>query len=132
MPSSVHATIVVTLALLGAPAAAARQLPAQFYTSLHGMPRNTARCLTPGLNGVLWVCTSEGLVRFDGREFRVFGPEQGLPSRHVLDFMVSRRGRSWLVTEEGVCRLPAESRTGVAGYNVMGSCRKFWGALSGK
>src|SRR5581483_3172381 len=48
----------------------------------------------------------------DGNQFRIFGPEQGLPSRVVLDFMLSKKGGYWLTTDRGVCRLPANSRIG--------------------
>ena len=54
----------------------------------------------------------EGLVRFDGYHFRVFGPEQGLPSRNVLDFVAARDGGFWLLTERGLCRLPPGSKIG--------------------
>src|SRR5258708_8809656 len=43
-------------------------------------------------SGLLWLCTSEGLVRFDGSEFRTFGREHGLPSSVILNFLVSLKG----------------------------------------
>jgi ligand-binding sensor domain-containing protein/two-component sensor histidine kinase len=90
----------------------ARRLPIQVFTVANGMPRNSARCLVPDPTGLLWICTSEGLVRFDGYQFRVFGPEHGLPSRSIFDFVVSKKGGYWLVTDLGVCRLPPGSRIG--------------------
>src|ERR1035438_2571352 len=77
-----------------APPLAAHRLPIQVYTTAQGLPRNSASCLVPDRTGLLWVCTSEGLVRFDGSEFRTFGREQGLPSSVILDFRVSPKGRS--------------------------------------
>jgi ligand-binding sensor domain-containing protein/signal transduction histidine kinase len=100
------------LALLCAAAVPARRLPIQIYTVANGMPRNSARCMVPDPTGLLWICTSEGLVRFDGYQFRVFGPEHGLPSRSIFDFVVSKKGGYWLVTDLGVCRLPPGSRIG--------------------
>ncbi len=93
-------------------ALSAHRLPVKVYTSANGVPRNSARCLVPDTNGMLWICTSEGLVRFDGYQFRVFGPEQGLPSRSIFDLVPSRHGGYWLVTDAGVCRLPAGSKIG--------------------
>lgn len=98
--------------LFFAAALPAHRLPIKVYTTANGMPRNSARCLVPDSAGLLWICTSEGLVRFDGYQFRVFGPEQGLPSRSIFDFVPSRKGGYWVVTDAGVCRLPPGSRIG--------------------
>ena len=91
---------------------AATRLPIQVFTTAQGLPRNSAACLVPDGNGLLWLCTSEGLVRFDGSEFRTFGREQGLPSSVVLDFLVSSRGGYWVLTDAGVCRLSPGSAIG--------------------
>src|SRR5580704_19102929 len=88
---------LVLAVLLAATAAQARRLPIQVYSTAQGLPRNTSMCLVPDPNGLLWICTSEGLVRFDGSEFRTFGREQGLPSSVILDFLVSPKGGYWLV-----------------------------------
>ena len=90
----------------------AHLLPIKVYTTTNGMPRNSARCMTSDSNGMLWICTSEGLVRFDGYQFRVFGPEHGLPSRSIYDFVLSRKGGYWVVSDAGLCRLPAGSKIG--------------------
>src|SRR5215471_18451469 len=86
------------LAALAALPLAARRLPIRVYTTAQGLPRNSATCLVPDPNGLLWICTTEGLVRFDGYEFRTFGPEHGLPSRLVLGFVVSKRSGYWFRT----------------------------------
>lgn len=90
----------------------ARHLPIQVFTSAQGLPRNSVECLAPGPNGFLWICTSEGLVRFDGYRFRVFGTSDGLPSRTIVDFVPSRSGGFWVVTDRGVCRLPPGAKIG--------------------
>ena len=90
----------------------ARRLPIQVFTSSQGLPRNSVTCLVPSPTGLLWICTSEGLARFDGSRFRVFGPGEGLPSWRIRDLVPSRKGGYWVVTDRGVCRLPAGSRIG--------------------
>jgi signal transduction histidine kinase/ligand-binding sensor domain-containing protein len=104
-------SIAALLALAPLPLPA-RHLPIQTYTSAQGLPQNTVDCLLPSPAGLLWLCTSEGLVRFDGYHFRVFGPDQGLPSRNAVDMVVARRGGFWLLTERGLCRLPPGSKVG--------------------
>ncbi|HWD00687.1 MAG TPA: ATP-binding protein [Candidatus Sulfopaludibacter sp.] len=100
------------LVCVGAAVCPARHLPIQVFTSAQGLPTNSMQCMLPGPTGVLWLCTSEGLVRFDGYRFRVFGPEEGLPSRNVLDLVPSREGGYWLASDKGFCRLPADSKVG--------------------
>ena len=99
------------LLAMAAPAVA-RRLPIQVYTTAQGLPRNTPICLTPDPTGLLWVCTSEGLVRFDGSEFRTFGVQQGLPSRIVIDFLLARDGSYWVLTMAGLCRLAPGAKVG--------------------
>src|SRR5580704_15610282 len=103
---------LVLAVLLAATAAQARRLPIQVYSVAQGLPRNTSMCLVPDPNGLLWLCTSEGLVRFDGSEFRTFDTQQGLPSRIVLDFLVSKASGYWVLTSAGLCRLPPGAKAG--------------------
>jgi len=35
------------------------------YTTAQGLPSNAIQCMIPGRNGVLWVCTDNGLARMD-------------------------------------------------------------------
>lgn len=103
--------LAVLLALAPLPLAA-RHLPIQVYTSAQGLPENAVECLLPTPAGSLWLCTSEGLVRFDGYHFRVFGPEQGLPSRNIVNMAVARRGGFWILTDRGLCRLTPGAKIG--------------------
>ena len=42
------------------------------YNSENGLPQNSAKDLLLDRNGFLWITTEDGLVRFDGRQFRVY------------------------------------------------------------
>ena len=42
------------------------------YNSENGLPQNSAKDLLLDKNGFLWITTEDGLVRFDGRRFRVY------------------------------------------------------------
>ena len=103
--------VATALALLFAGSALhARRLPIQVFTSAQGLPRNTVNCMVPGATGLMWFCTSEGLARFDGYRFRVFGPEHGLPSRNIEAFIPARHGGFWVVTDKGICRIGAAAK----------------------
>lgn len=104
--------------LITAPDLAASRLPIQVFTAAQGLPRNSAACLVPDPNGLLWICTTEGLVRFDGSEFRTSGREQGLPSSVIVDFLISSKGGYFILTDAGVCRL-------LPGSSIGDLCRKL-------
>jgi signal transduction histidine kinase/streptogramin lyase len=90
----------------------ASRMPVQMFTIAEGLPRNSVSCLTAGQTGVMWICTSEGLTRYDGSGFRVFGKESGLPATGVVGATPVRAGGYWLVTREGICRLEKTARIG--------------------
>ncbi len=108
-PMSLRAAVLLTCAAGGL---WARHLPIQVFTPAPGLPRNSVECLVPGPNGFLWICTSAGLVRFDGYRFRVFDTNDGLPSMGIVDFVPSRKGGFWVVSDRGVCRLPPGGKIG--------------------
>ena len=51
--------------------------------------------------GVVWIAAGNGLWRYDGFRWTVFGPEHGLPSRFVRAVLVSRSGELWVGTDAG-------------------------------
>ena len=112
MPCRFRSVVIALLLTLAAPLLSARHLPIQVFTTARGLPRNTVDCILPSRAGLLWVCTEEGLARFDGYHFRTFGAESGLPSRHVLDMAAARAGGFWVLTEQGLCRLLPNSKIG--------------------
>lgn len=90
----------------------AHRLPIQHFGTAQGLVRDSVVCMVAGPSGVLWLCTPEGLVRFDGYRFRTFGTDDGLPSRNILDFVPSQKGGFWVVTDRGVCRIAAGAKIG--------------------
>jgi signal transduction histidine kinase/ligand-binding sensor domain-containing protein len=104
---------VIWIGVLALPLTAwASRMPVQMFSVAEGLPRNSASCLTAGQTGVMWICTSEGLTRYDGSGFRVFGKESGLPAAGVAYATPARAGGYWLVTRAGICRLEKTARIG--------------------
>ena len=84
--------------------AQAEILPVKTYTAADGLPRDAVYKVRQDARGFLWFCTSEGLVRFDGYSFKLYGNEEGIPRRGVVDFLQARDGTYWIGTKAGLMR----------------------------
>jgi ligand-binding sensor domain-containing protein/signal transduction histidine kinase len=75
-----------------------------------GLPINAVFSIAQTPDGYLWLATLEGLVRFDGVRFRVFGrTDRRSPSTLTRQLLVDGEGRLWLGTDHGL----AQWRNGV-------------------
>jgi len=54
------------------------------------------RCLAQTRQGFLWVGTENGLFRFNGQNFTMFGTAQGLPSNSIQAIKESEDGTLWV------------------------------------
>ncbi|HVV73432.1 MAG TPA: two-component regulator propeller domain-containing protein, partial [Verrucomicrobiae bacterium] len=57
-----------------------------------GLPHNTVNAIAQTRDGYLWIATRDGLARFDGVRFRVFGLPEGLPSVEVQTLYEDSKG----------------------------------------
>lgn len=85
---------------------AERDAPLAEYTidtwqSSDGLPGNTVTAISQDPVGYLWLGTLNGLVRFDGLRFEVFGEDAGLPSSRILCLLHDSKGTLWIGTEGG-------------------------------
>lgn len=64
-------------------------------------------------HGVLWVATSTGLMRYDGRSVTVLTRKDGLLDDWIESLLEDRRGRLWIGTSEGLSVLEGDTITHV-------------------
>lgn len=103
-PASLLRNVLQAAVWLGLLAVAqAQQLPVKSYTTADGLPHNHINRIRRDARGYLWICTDEGLARFDGYRFINYGTAQGLPNLTVNDFLEARDGTYWVATDGGVC-----------------------------
>lgn len=89
--------------LAGAPAAEAQRLTFRQYSQDQGLSNLGLQCLNQDRSGFVLVCTENGAARYDGREFKLFGTEQGLPGQGIVyEMEVAADGRLFVVFSNGV------------------------------
>jgi signal transduction histidine kinase/ligand-binding sensor domain-containing protein len=72
------------------------------YTTQEGLAHDFVNQIVRDSRGFLWLCTSEGLSRFDGSRFTNFTPDQGLSHRNINAFFETRNGTYLIGTSYGV------------------------------
>jgi signal transduction histidine kinase/ligand-binding sensor domain-containing protein/CheY-like chemotaxis protein len=111
-------------ALAGGAAAPAAEVPPtpvfRSYGVAEGLPSTLVYSVTQDHTGYIWIGTHAGLVRYDGRTFRVFRHEpehpDSLPANDVSALWVDRAGQLW-VGGEG---------TGLNLYEPRGGSFRHW------
>ncbi len=88
-------------AALGIARAAERANPAanlvfRSWDTTAGLPQNSVTAITQSRDGYLWLGTRDGLARFDGVRFKVFGLQEGLQSVDVQTLLEDRYGTLWV------------------------------------
>ncbi len=92
--------------------AVAERLPIKTYTVADGLLRDSVTRIRHDSRGFLWLCTVGGISRFDGYSFTNFTFEDGLPDRHVNDFLETKGGTILIATDGGLAKL---NPTGLVG-----------------
>jgi ligand-binding sensor domain-containing protein len=100
----------ILLALLGAlpaialePGRAMSEYGHRVWLSDSGLPQETVLCLLQTRDGYLWLCTSEGVVRFDGVRFTTFDHSNnpGLSIGAARTMYEDRQGGIWVGGNSG-------------------------------
>src|SRR5215475_3302494 len=81
------------------------ELPVRVYSTADGLRNNSVNRIVTDSRGFLWLCTSDGLARFDGYRFLNVGVADGLGHRRVNDLLETRGGDFWVATGGGLCPL---------------------------
>lgn len=67
------------------------------WTVDNGLPQNSAQALCQTRDGYLWIGTQEGLVRFDGLNFKVFYKDNApaVSDKYIITLMETSNGELW-------------------------------------
>jgi ligand-binding sensor domain-containing protein len=96
--------ILPLLLLLTVPAVLSPQSPHpafRQYSTGQGLPSPEVYSILQDSLGFMWFATDNGVSRFDGCEFRNFGPSDGLAENVIFYMRLDTRGRVWMQSMSG-------------------------------
>lgn len=78
----------------------ARKYDLSHFTSKEGLPYNNLHDVAQDAQGFMWFTTSNGLLRYDGHEFKIYhSGTHGLTTNLTLSVFVDNQERLWVGTE---------------------------------
>lgn len=72
------------------------------YTPADGLPYDDFTSLAAGEDGVIWIATHRGAIRFDGANWEYRQGLRWLPDDDVREVAVETNGNAWFATRKGV------------------------------
>ena len=108
-PAQLLRSILLACLLAGAGMASAQQRPGlvsfQRLAIPDDVPAHLSTAMAQDAQGLLWIGTQDGLVRYDGYSYRVFRPRPGDPhglgGSYIRSVHAARDGRLWIGTISG-------------------------------
>ena len=79
----------------------AQDLPFHQYSRLHGLPTEKVYHFGQDSKGYLWIATTAGLFKFNGREFQDQSQAPNLPAGEIIEVYPDSSGRVWLYALSG-------------------------------
>ena len=73
----------------------------KIYTVLDGLANSNVYSTIQDSKGFLWIATSSGVNRFDGKTFETFTTDDGLADNEVLSIYEDSKGRIWFMNFNG-------------------------------
>lgn len=81
------------------------------FTPRDGLPSISVRCVAQGPDGVMWVGTDRGVVRYDGQNWSLRHSRRWLLSDEVRDIAFDSQGTAWIATGAGVSAIKRKTMT---------------------
>ena len=91
------------------------------FDTENGLPHNRVNKIYWDSKNSLWICTDDGLSRFDGHQFVNYTTADGLPHKYVNAVLETRTGEYWVATDGGLSRFdPRPGQTRFTNYAPSG------------
>src|SRR5918998_4285182 len=79
----------------------AERLPVKVYTSADGFSTSASFGLVRDSRGFIWLCSRDGLVRFDGYRFITYSIGDESADKAILELVPTRNGVYWINLNRG-------------------------------
>ncbi len=110
-----HGIILFLCAFLFSAPLSAQELTSEkirVYTMADGLPSNIIFCADQDAEGNLWIGTSKGASRFDGKAFVNYGAAEGCSDKSVWTILCDSKGKIWFGTSgDGLFRFDGTAWT---------------------
>jgi len=69
------------------------------YTTKNGLPSNHIYKITQDYQGFIWFLTDKGMVKYNGKTFKIFTTKEGLPTNDIWDIKIGHDNKIWFFTK---------------------------------
>lgn len=87
------------------------------YGEKEGLPSAQTNHLTIDADGLIWMSSSQGLLRFEDSHWSAIGADWGFPAEYVESMLCDRQGSLWVGTRDMLFILPRHAKV-FRRYNV--------------
>src|SRR5215471_10359893 len=93
--------ILLALLVILPRATPAQRLPLKTYTTADGLWNSAVYYIMRDSHQFLWLCTYDGLSRFDGSRFVNYKIPAAFPSQHFMYMLETHEGVYWIISDGG-------------------------------
>jgi len=72
-----------------------------YFNSMHGLPTSVVRDVLVDRHGLLWIATTGGVCRYDGKTMSTYTKKQGLLANDITTLFEDRNGYLWFASYTG-------------------------------
>jgi hypothetical protein len=75
------------------------------FTIKNGLPSNNVYAVKQDKRGFIWATTDKGVVRYDGKSFKLYTVDQGLASNDNFAMLIDSKDNVWLYSFKAITKL---------------------------
>ncbi|HMT55114.1 MAG TPA: two-component regulator propeller domain-containing protein, partial [Saprospiraceae bacterium] len=93
----------------------------KYLTIKNGLPSNNVYSIKQDKKGFIWAATDKGVVRYDGKSFKLFTVDQGLASNDNFAMLLDSKGNVWLYSFVAISKI---EKTGE--IKIFGNTKNYY------